>query len=176
MADDKDGALVTDRNQQKEEAANTVSEETNKQSRSANAKEEKEQKSSSANPKLTKIIDQIKELSVLELSELVHALEDVFGVNAQAPIAVAAAPAAGNGEAEGPKEEQTTFNVILAAAGANKISVIKALREVNNMLGLKEAKDLVDAAPKEILNGVNKATANEAKQKLTAAGASVELK
>lgn len=143
------------------------------QSDTANAKEEK---STKVSPKLDKIIDQIKDLSVLEVSELVHALEDVFGVSAQAPMAVAAPGAAATGEPEGPKEEQTTFNVILAAAGANKISVIKALREVNTTLGLKEAKDLVDAAPKEILNGVNKATAEEAKAKLTAAGATVELK
>ena len=93
------------------------------------------------------------------------------------PVAAAAAPAgAVAGADEGPKEEQTTFNVILSAAGANKISVIKAVREVNQNLGLKEAKDLVEAAPKEILNAVNKSTAEEAKKKLEAAGASVELK
>lgn len=146
------------------------------QSESANANESSEQKGPSVSPKLNKIIDQIKDLSVLELSELVRALEDVFGVSAQTPVAIAAPGAAAAGEAEGPKEEQTSFNVILAAAGANKISVIKALREVNTALGLKEAKDLVDAAPKEILSGVNKATADEAKTKLTTAGATVELK
>lgn len=128
--------------------------------------------------KLEKIIDQIKELTVLELSELVHALEDTFGVTAAAPMAMAAMPAgaAGGEEAVGPVEEQTSFSVILASTGGNKIAVIKALREINTTLGLKEAKDLADAAPKEILNGVNKTTADEAKEKLTAAGATVELK
>lgn len=132
-------------------------------------------KTTKVGAKLQKIIDQVKELSVLELSELVHALEETFGVSAAAPVAMAVASPAALVD-EGPKEEQTSFNVILTAAGANKISVIKALREVNNTLGLKEAKDLVDAAPKEILTGVNKATAEEAKEKLTAAGGTVELK
>jgi large subunit ribosomal protein L7/L12 len=123
---------------------------------------------------LEKIIEQIEKLSVLELADLVHALEDRFGVSASAPVAVAAAGAgaAGNGE---PAEEKTTFNVVLTAAGANKISVIKAVREIVPTLGLKEAKDLVEAAPKPVLEGVNKATAEEAKTKLTAAGGSVEL-
>ena len=128
--------------------------------------------------KVEDLIKQIEELSVLELNDLVKALEDKFGVSAM-PVAAAqtsanqAASADGSGE---PKEEQTTFNVVLSAAGANKISVIKAVREVNQNLGLKEAKDLVEAAPKEILNAVNKSTAEEAKKKLEAAGASVELK
>lgn len=128
--------------------------------------------------KVEDIIKQIEELSVLELNDLVKALEEKFGVSA-APVAVAAtaAPAAAaSGSAEEPKEEQTTFNVVLANAGANKISVIKAVREINQALGLKEAKDLVEAAPKEILTGVNKSTAEEAKKKLEAAGATVELK
>jgi len=121
------------------------------------------------------LIKQIEELSVLELNDLVKALEDKFGVSTM-PVATAAAPAGAAPADEGPKEEQTTFNVILAATGANKISVIKAVREVNQNLGLKEAKDLVEAAPKEILNAVNKSTAEEAKKKLEAAGATVELK
>jgi len=128
--------------------------------------------------KVEDIIKQIEELSVLELNDLVKALEEKFGVSA-APVAVAAttAPAAAaSGSAEEPKEEQTTFNVVLTNAGANKISVIKAVREINQTLGLKEAKDLVEAAPKEILTGVNKSTAEEAKKKLEAAGATVELK
>ncbi len=127
---------------------------------------------------LEKIIKAIEELSALELSELVKALEERFGVTATAPMAVAATPTAAPTEtaAEGPAEEQTTFNVILANAGANKIAVIKAIRELVPTLGLKEAKDLVDGAPKEVMTGVNKATAEEAKQKLTAAGATVELK
>ncbi len=131
----------------------------------------KESKPVSAN--LEKIIEQIEKLSVLELADLVHALEERFGVSATAPVAVAAAgPAASNGE---PAEEKTTFNVILAGAGANKIAVIKAVRELVQTLGLKEAKDLVEAAPKPVLEGVNKQTAEEAKTKLTAAGATVEL-
>lgn len=126
--------------------------------------------------KVEDLIKQIEELSVLELNDLVKALEDKFGVSAM-PVAATAAPAgAAAGADEGPKEEQTTFNVVLSAAGANKISVIKAVREVNQNLGLKEAKDLVEAAPKEILNAVNKSTAEEAKKKLEAAGATVELK
>lgn len=150
-----------------------MADEENKQEDSATASKGDAAKVS---PKLQKFIDQVKELSVLELSELVHALEDVFGVSAQAPMGMMAAMPAAGGADEGPKEEQTSFNVVLTSSGANKISVIKALREVNTTLGLKEAKDLVDAAPKEILTGINKAAAEEAKQKLTAAGGTVELK
>lgn len=125
--------------------------------------------------KLEGIIKDIEELSVLELSELVKALEAKFGVTAAAPAAAVASPAP-TGAGEETASEQTTFNVVLADSGANKISVIKAVREIVPTLGLKEAKDLVDAPPKEILTGVNKETANEAKQKLEAAGAKVELK
>lgn len=126
--------------------------------------------------KVEDLIKEIGELSVLELADLVKALEEKFGVSA-APVAVASAPAAGTAAAPSePVEEQTTFNVVLANAGANKISVIKAVREINQNLGLKDAKDLVEAAPKEILNAVNKSTAEEAKKKLEAAGATVELK
>jgi large subunit ribosomal protein L7/L12 len=127
------------------------------------------------NSKVKELIGEIEKLSVLELADLVKALEDKFGVSA-APVAAAAAPAATPAATAAPAEEQTTFNVVLANAGANKISVIKAVREINQTLGLKEAKDLVEAAPKEILTGVNKSTAEEAKKKLEAAGASVELK
>lgn len=123
---------------------------------------------------LEKIIEQIEKLTVLELADLVHALEDKFGVSAQAPVAVAAAGAAPQAAGE-PVEEKTTFNVILSGAGANKIAVIKAVRELVQTLGLKEAKDLVEAAPKPVLESVNKVTAEEAKAKLTAAGATVEL-
>ena len=131
----------------------------------------KEAKPVSAN--LEKIIEQIEKLSVLELADLVHALEDRFGVSATVPVAVAAgASPAATGE---PVEEKTTFNVILTASGANKIAVIKAVRELVQTLGLKEAKDLVEAAPKPVLEGVNKQTAEEAKTKLTATGATVEL-
>ena len=120
------------------------------------------------------LMSAIEEMTVLELSDLVKALEEKFGVSAAATM-VAAAPA-GAAEAGEPAEEKTSFDVIIASSGAQKIAVIKALREINPALGLKEAKDLVDAAPKEILNQVNKKTADEAKEKLTAAGATVELK
>jgi large subunit ribosomal protein L7/L12 len=124
--------------------------------------------------KLTKdeLIKQVEEMSVLELSDLVKALEEKFGVSAQAMVA--AAPAAGAPAA--PAEEQTVFNVVIANSGAQKIQVIKALRELVPTLGLAEAKGLVDAAPKEVMTQVNKKTAEEAKAKLVAAGATVELK
>lgn len=121
------------------------------------------------------IIQMVEEMSVLELSELVKALEEKFGVTAMAPMA-AGAPVAAGGEATEPAEEQTVFNVVVTSAGANKLGVIKTLRELAPALGLKEAKDLVDAAPKEVLTQVNKKTAEEAKGKLEAAGATVELK
>ncbi len=126
--------------------------------------------------KVEELIKQIEELSVLELNDLVKALEEKFGVSA-APVAVASAPAGSAAPSAGePAEEQTTFNVVIANAGPNKISVIKAVREVNQTLGLKEAKDLVEAAPKEVLTAVNKTTAEEAKKKLEEVGATVELK
>ncbi len=124
--------------------------------------------------KLEAIISDIEKISVLELSELVKALETKFGVTA-APMAAPAAAGAAAGADEG-TSEQTTFNVILTESGANKISVIKAVREIVPTLGLKEAKDLVDAAPKPVVEGVNKENAQEAKTKLEAAGAKVELK
>lgn len=137
-------------------------------------KQEEKKETKKGYVKVEKLIEEIQGLSVLELSELVRALEDKFGpAQVVASSAVAAAPGATGGE---PAEEQTTFNVVLSGAGANKISVIKAVREINQTLGLKEAKDLVEAAPKEVLEGVNKATAEEAKTKLEAAGATVELK
>ena len=127
--------------------------------------------------KLADIIKNIENLSVLELSELVKALEDKFGVTASAPVAVSAGAATTLGEVAeaGTEEGQTSFNVILAEGGSNKIGVIKVVRELVPSLGLKEAKDLVDAAPKQVLEGVGKEAANEAKQKFEAAGAKVEL-
>jgi large subunit ribosomal protein L7/L12 len=123
--------------------------------------------------KLTKIIDEVKALSVLELSELVKALEEEFGVSAAAPVAVAAAaPAAGGAEEA---EEKSAFDVILASAGSSKIPVIKAIREITG-LGLKEAKAIVDEAPKAIKEGVAKDEAEKIKETLTGAGATVELK
>ena len=120
------------------------------------------------------LIEAISGLTVIELSELVKALETKFGVSAAAPVAVAAAPAAG-GAAAAAVEEKTEFNVVLANSGANKINVIKVVREVTG-LGLKEAKDLVDGAPKTVKENVAKAEAEEIKKKLTEAGATVELK
>ncbi|MBI4307429.1 MAG: 50S ribosomal protein L7/L12 [Chloroflexi bacterium] len=122
------------------------------------------------------LVEVIKQLPAMELAELVKDLEKAFGVSAAAPVAVAAAPAAG-GAAAAPaaKEEQTEFSVILKEIGANKINVIKAVREVTT-LGLKEAKDLVEAAPKPVKESVTKDEAAQIKAKLEAAGAVVEVK
>lgn len=120
------------------------------------------------------ILEAIESMTVLELSELVKALEDKFGVTAAAPVAVAAGGAApGAGAAE--EEEKSEFDVVIEAAGDKKIQVIKVVREVTG-LGLKDAKDLVDAAPKAVKEGVAKAEAEEIKEKLEEAGATVELK
>ncbi len=121
------------------------------------------------------LIKAVEDMSVLELADLVKALEEKFGVSAAMVAQEPAQPASAESSGE-VKEEQTVFNVVVASSGANKIQVIKALRELIPTLGLKEAKDLVDAAPKEVMVAVNKKTAEEAKTKLTAAGATVELK
>ena len=121
------------------------------------------------------ILAAVEGMTVLELSDLVAALEEKFGVTA-APVAVAGAAPAAGADAGEPKEEQTVFNVVLAEMGANKIGVIKTVRELVPTLGLQEAKALVESAPKEVLTGVNKAAAEEAKKKLEAAGAKVQLK
>lgn len=120
------------------------------------------------------ILDAIAAKSVLEVSELIKMMEEKFGVSAAAAAVAVAAPA-GGGAAAAPAEEKTEFTVILAEAGANKVNVIKAVRELTS-LGLKEAKDLVDGAPKPIKEGVNKADAEAAKKKLEEAGAKVEIK
>lgn len=120
------------------------------------------------------IVDALKEKSLLETSELVKLIEETFGVSAAA-AAVAAAPAAGGGEAAPAAEEKTEFDVILQAAGGNKINVIKVVREIT-ALGLKEAKDLVEAAPKAVKEGVSKDEAETIRQKLADAGATVEVK
>ena len=122
--------------------------------------------------KLQKIVDEVEKLTVLEVSELVKALEEKFGVSAT-PVAMAAAPAA---TAAAPVEEKTEFTVVLKAAGANKIGVIKAVREIKPELGLKEAKDLTEKGDAVLLENVKKEVAEEAKKKLTDAGATVELK
>src|SRR5881296_3134639 len=123
------------------------------------------------------IVDQIKDLTLLEASQLVKLMEETFGVSAAAAVAAApsAGAAAGGGEAAAPAEEKSEFDVILQAAGGNKINVIKVVREVT-ALGLKEAKDLVEAAPKAVKEGVSKEEAETIKQKLTDVGATVEVK
>jgi large subunit ribosomal protein L7/L12 len=121
------------------------------------------------------ILEGIANLSVLELSELLKEFEEKFGVTAAAPMAVAAAPAAGGGEASGGEDEKTEFDVVLTAAGDKKIQVIKEVRSLTS-LGLKEAKDLVDSAPKPVLERVSKEDADKAKAQLEEAGASVEVK
>jgi large subunit ribosomal protein L7/L12 len=129
-------------------------------------------------PTLTndEILDAIANLSVLQLSELLKAFEEKFGVTAAAPVAVAGiAPPAGGGEAAPAEEEQDEFDVVLLAAGEKKIQVIKEVRALTS-LGLKEAKDLVDGAPKPVLEKVSKEDANKAKAQLEEAGATVELK
>ena len=124
--------------------------------------------------KIEEVLEVIKGLTLVELRDLNKAIEEEFGVTAAAPVAMAAAPAAGGGDAAA-AEEQDTFTVVLADFGANKIGVIKVVRELT-ALGLKEAKDLVEAAPKPIKEDVNKADAEAAKKALEAAGAKVELK
>jgi large subunit ribosomal protein L7/L12 len=123
--------------------------------------------------KIQKIVDQVSELSVMEVADLVKSLEEKFGVTAAVSVAAGPSAAAAGGEAA---EAKDSFNVILVAAGGQKIPVIQALRAINPNLGLKKAKDLSEKPNAEILTGVNKATAEEAKAKLVAAGATVELK
>jgi len=123
-----------------------------------------------ASEKITRFVEDVKSLTVLELNELVKALEEEFGVSAAAPVAVVAGPAAGPAV-----EEKTEFDVVLTAAGASKMGVIKLVKEMTG-LGLKEAKALVDEAPKTIKEAASKADAEEMKKKLEEAGASVELK
>ncbi|MFO0618840.1 MAG: 50S ribosomal protein L7/L12 [Polyangiaceae bacterium] len=121
------------------------------------------------------VVDYLSNLPVIQIAELIKTLEDKWGVKAApAAVAVAAAPGAG-GATAAPAEEQTEFTVVLASSGANKIQVIKVVREITG-LGLKEAKDLVEAAPKPLKEGVSKADAEDMKKKLTEAGATVELK
>jgi len=136
-------------------------------------------KEQEAKPALTKeqeeFVTKIEKMSVMELSNLVKVLEDKFGVSAQAPMMVAAAAGPSAGAAAAAEEEKTTFDVVLAEVGANKIQVIKEIRAVTS-LGLKEAKDLVEAAPKAVKEGLPKKEAEEIKQKLDATGAKIELK
>jgi large subunit ribosomal protein L7/L12 len=124
---------------------------------------------------LTKLVDELSTLTVLEAAELSKMLEEKWGVSAAAPVAVAAAPAAGGGAPAAPVEEQTEFTVILAKAGDKKINVIKEIRTITG-LGLKEAKDLVEGAPKTVKESVNKDEAAKIKKMLEEQGASVEIK
>src|SRR3954470_3147325 len=122
----------------------------------------------------TQILEEIGKMTVLELSQLIKDMEEKFGVSAAAAVSVAA-PAAGGGAAAAAAEEKTEFTVMLTAAGENKVNTIKAVREVTS-LGLKEAKDLVDGAPKPVKEGINKADAEAIKKKMEEAGAKVEIK
>lgn len=133
----------------------------------------KEEKTNKMSEKLTKIVEEVEKLTVLELADLVSALEEKFGVSAASMAAPAQKASEASAEAA---PEQTVFNVQLTEMGANKISVIKAVRELVSTLGLQEAKTLVESAPKDVLTGVNKKTAEEAKTKLEKAGAKVKLK
>jgi large subunit ribosomal protein L7/L12 len=144
----------------------------------ATPKEEEVEKKSKVkvSASLQKIIDSVEKLTVIELADLVKALEEKFGVSAAAPVAMAAAGAPAAGGEAAAVEEKSEFDLILASGGANKIGVIKAVREINQELGLKEAKDLVEAAPKTLAEGMKKEDAEAAKAKLEEAGAQVELK
>ncbi|MDQ3537335.1 MAG: 50S ribosomal protein L7/L12 [Actinomycetota bacterium] len=122
----------------------------------------------------TDLLDAFKEMTLLELSDFVKKFEDEFDVTAAAPVAVAAGPAAAGGDAAEAAEEQTEFTVLLTSAGEKKIQVIKEVRALTS-LGLKEAKDLVDGAPKPVLEGVNREAADKARESLEAAGAGVEV-
>jgi len=171
----KEKATAKDAPEIKEEEASEITAEEEKTPKKHTATAKKETKAMSKDD----VIAAIKEMTVLDLSELVKTLEETFGVSAAAPM-VAAAPAgapaaAGDEPAADEEEEQTEFNVILTDIGANKISVIKAVREVTT-LSLKEAKDLVDSAPKPVREGVNKAEAATLKEKLEASGATIEIK
>ncbi len=128
-----------------------------------------------ATEKVAELIKSIEEMSVLELSDLVKALEEKFGVTANMPMMAAPAAGAAAGGAAPAQEEKSTFTVVLANAGSNRIAVIKEVRAITS-LGLKEAKDLVDAAPKPVKDGATKEEAEDMKKKLEAAGATVELK
>ena len=125
--------------------------------------------------KVQQVLDTVKSMSILEVSELVKAIETEFGVKASAPMAVAASTAAAPAAAAPPAEEKTEFSIFLKEIGPNKINVIKAVREVTT-LGLKEAKDLVEAAPKMVKEGINKKDAEEVKKKLEAAGPVIEVR
>ena len=156
----------------KKEASKAPEKEEKKVTEAKEEKKEEEKKEVEVPEKFKKLVGEIEKMSVLELSELVKVLEEKFGVSAAAPMAMATTSGGG---AEGAAEEKSAFNVEIVSAGDSKISVIKLVKEITG-LGLKEAKDLVDAAPKAVKENVAKAEAEEMKKKLEEAGATVELK
>ena len=160
-----------------EEAAEEKKEEIAEEPKAEEAPVVEAKKESKPEPrgKHADMIKQIETMTVADLSELVKALEERFGVSAAAPVAVAGAAPAGAAGGTPAEEEKSSYTVMLKDGGAQKIAVIKAVREINQNLGLKEAKDLVDGAPKEVKKDVPKDEAEEAKKKLEAAGATVEL-
>lgn len=155
----------------------TKKEETKAEEKETEAKEEKKEEIKLKGD-AKKVMEMIEKMNVLELNDLVKALEDKFGVSAAAPMMMGAMPAGanGNGAEADADDDQTEFDVVLAEAGGNKIAVIKAVREINQALGLVEAKGLVESAPKPVLEGAKKEDAEAAKAKLEEAGAKVELK
>ena len=175
MSDDKTKVEET-----KEEVKEETKEEVKEDTKQVEAKEEKADAKEEIKLKgdAKKIMEMVEKMTVLELNDLVKALEDKFGVSAAAPMMMGAMPTAGNGNGADAEvaEEQSEYDVVLAETGGNKIAVIKAVREINQALGLVEAKGLVESAPKPVLEGAKKEDAQEAKKKLEAAGAKVELK
>lgn len=159
----------------KEEASAEVAEEAKVEEKKEAAPKKTAAKKESGRMGAEEIIEAVKGMSVLELSELIKSFEETFGVSAAAPVAVAAAPAFGTAEAAAPAEEKTKFDVIVTAAGDKKIQVIKVVRSITG-LGLKEAKAVVDEAPKPVKEGVSKEEAEKIKADLEEAGATVELK
>ena len=180
MVDNKDSKSQRSQKVQKLSVAKKVSKGDQKPNgKKVALKKLKKLSSLKVSPKLKKIIDEVGKLSVIELADLVKALEEKFGVSAVPTAAVSAPGTPGAPQDQTAKvqtQEKSKFNLILAACGANKIAVIKAVRELKQDLGLKEAKDLVEAAPKELLTDVKKEEAEAAKKKLETAGAQVELK
>lgn len=171
---DEEKKEETEKEVKEEKAEKPAEEKVEEKSAEDKPAEEKTEDKPAPSGKFKELIGQIETMSVADLAELVKALEDRFGVSAAAPVAVAGA-AAGGADAGPAEEEKSSYTVMLKDGGAQKIAVIKAVREVNQELGLKEAKDLVDGAPKEVKKDVPKADAEEAKKKLEAAGATVEL-
>lgn len=149
--------------------------EAEKKEEKASDKKEEKQESKKLSKKVAKIVDSVKELSLMEVSELVEALEDEFGVSSAAP-AMMAAPAGAQEGGNGAEEEKSAYDVVLKDGGSNKIKAIKAVRQLKRDLGLSDAKKFVESAPKTVLEGADKEEAEEAKKVLEEAGATVELK